>query len=165
MSLEASGGKSRMQWQNPAQQNSVYKLHMISKLWASSCWGFLQFIPFWLSHPSAGKVWVSSPQLVLCCNPCLRSTIIKSYLAFGKKLFSFLCCLETDCSCLCRLHTATAGEAGGFTWHPSDLTPLGICNTCLSLESPVLFCVSETVWGSWRWPETASLCWHSWRGH
>lgn len=56
MSLEAFGVKSKMQWQDPAQQNSLYQLHMISKLWASSCQGFLQIIPFWLSHPSAGKV-------------------------------------------------------------------------------------------------------------
>lgn len=146
MSLEASGGKSKMQWQNPAQQNAVYKLHMISKLWASSCWGFLQIIPFWLSHPSAGKVWVTSSQLVLRCNPCFRSTIIKSYLSFGKKLFSFLCCVEADCSCSCRLPAATAGETGGFTWHPSGLIPLGIGNSCLSLESPVLSVLSK--WNS-----------------
>lgn len=66
---------------------------MISKLWASSCWGFLQIIPFWLSHPSAGRVWLTSSQLVLRCNPCSRSTIIKSYLPFRGKAFciSLLC--------------------------------------------------------------------------
>lgn len=76
--------KSRMQWQSQTQQNSVYKLHMISKLSASSCWGFLQIILFWLPHPSAGKVWVIGLQLVLHCNPSFRSTIVKRYLCFWK---------------------------------------------------------------------------------
>lgn len=73
-----------MQWQSQTQQNSVYKLHMISKLSASSCWGFLQVILFWRSHPSAGKIGVIGLQLALHCNPSFRSTIVKRYLCFWK---------------------------------------------------------------------------------
>lgn len=168
MSLEASGGKSKMQWQNPAQQNSVYKLHMISKLWASSCWGFLQIIPFWLCHASAGKVWVTSSQLVLRCSPCFRSTIIKSYLSFGKKLFFIPLLLGNWL--LLLVPPACSHSWGNWRFHVApvrlitfghrQLLPLpGVTNSLCSA------CVNEMIWGSWRWPETASLCCHNWRGH
>lgn len=104
--------------------------------------------------------WLKSSQLVPRCNPCSRSTIIKSYLPFRGKAFC-ISLLQRNWGLLFVL-PARSHSWASWKFHVFS-SAHGHGLLCLLPESLILCQWSHQA--SWRWPQPASLCCHHCRRH